>query len=141
MLKRVMTYKAFERLGGIKNAQDRSREFISMLACISAISKAIPSLLIYKGSNGDLQTSWLEDVREDSGTYFTSSDNGCSSKQIRLRWLAEIFERYIKPSALRAKRLLIVDGHSSYVNWEFINYADRYRIIILVLLPYTTYQL
>ena len=81
-----------------------------MLACILAIGKVMPSLLIYKGSNGDLQTSWLEDVREDSGTYFTSSDNGCSSKQIRLRWLAEIFERYIKPSALRAKRLLIVSS-------------------------------
>jgi hypothetical protein len=54
-----MTFKAFNKLRGMKNAKDGSREFISMLVYISAIGKAVPSLLIYKGSNSDLQTSWL----------------------------------------------------------------------------------
>ena len=57
MLKRVITHKVFKRLERMKNTQDGLREFISILAYISAISKAIPSLLIYKGSNSDLQTS------------------------------------------------------------------------------------
>jgi hypothetical protein len=64
MLKRVISQSAFLRLGGMKNAQDGSREFISMLACISAIGKAIPGLLIYKGSNSDLQDSWIKEVTE-----------------------------------------------------------------------------
>jgi hypothetical protein len=141
MLKRVMTHKASERLGGMKNAQDGSREFITMLACISAIGKAIPSLLIYKGSNEELQTSWVEDVTEESNTYFTSSENGWSGKKIGLRWLEEVFNRHARPSSSRAKRLLIVDGHSSHVNWEFIKFADHHRIIVLILPPHTTHKL
>ena len=91
MLKRVMTHTAYERMGGMKNAQDGSRKFIGMLACISAIGKAIPSLLVYKGSDTNLQTSWVEDVTKDAFTYFTSSENGWSSQKIGLRWLKEIF--------------------------------------------------
>jgi len=46
-----------------------------MLACITTSSKAIPSLLIYKGSNADLQTSWVENVIEEAFIYFPSSEN------------------------------------------------------------------
>jgi hypothetical protein len=53
-LKRIMT-KATLALGRITKAkQDGSREFISILACILAIGKWIPLLLIYKGELGDL---------------------------------------------------------------------------------------
>jgi hypothetical protein len=141
MMKRIMTYSAFEQLGGMKNTQDGSREFITMLACISAIGRAIPSLLIYKGSEDGLQTSWVEDVTESAYTYFTSSENGWSSKKIGLRWLEEVFDRHTKPSNPRTRRLLIVDGHSSHVNMEFINYADHHRIIILILPPHSTHRL
>jgi hypothetical protein len=58
-----------------------------------------------------------------------------------MRWLEEVFERYTRSSNSRSKRLLIVDGHSSHVNMEFINFADTHRIIILVLPPYSTYKL
>ena len=53
-LKRVITLKAF-KLGRVtKNKQDRNHEFISLLAYILAIRKAIPPLLIYKGASRDL---------------------------------------------------------------------------------------
>ena len=66
MHKRVITHTAFNRIGERKNTKDGSREFISLLACISAIGKEVPSLLVYKGSNSNLQTSWVKDVQEDS---------------------------------------------------------------------------
>jgi len=140
-MKRVMTLIASERLGGIKNAEDGSREFVTMIACIFVIGKAFPGLLVYKGSNNDLQSSWVEDVTKESNTYFTSIENGWSSNSIGLTWLKEVFERYTKPTNTRAKRFLIVDGYSSYVNMEFINFANSRRIIILVLPPYTTHRL
>jgi hypothetical protein len=37
--------------------------------------------------------------------------------------------------------LLIVDGHSSYVNLEFTEFAFLYKILILVLPPHSMYQL
>ena len=67
-----------------KNKQDGSREFISLLACVSAIRKAIPPLLIYKGAFGDLQSSWVEDVTENSKTYFAATKNRWSSNKIGL---------------------------------------------------------
>jgi hypothetical protein len=52
-----------------------------------------------------------------------------------------VFERYTKPKRANQKRLLIVDGHSSHINLEFVNYADSHGIILLVLPPYTTHRL
>jgi DDE superfamily endonuclease len=36
---------------------------------------------------------------------------------------------------------LIVDGHSSHINWEFIKSADSFRILIAVLPSYITHRL
>jgi len=63
-LKRIMTKQMYDS-GKIKGAaQDGSREFISLLASIYADGTTIPPALIYKGSSGDLQDTWLEDLKE-----------------------------------------------------------------------------
>ena len=54
-MKRVMTLEAYKSGRVTKNKQDRNREFISLLACVSAIGRAIPLLLIYRSANRDLQ--------------------------------------------------------------------------------------
>jgi hypothetical protein len=79
-----MTLQALQLGRVTKNKQDGNREFISLLACISAIGKAIPPLLIYKGASGDLQSSWVEDVIEDSKTYFVATKNRWSSNKMGL---------------------------------------------------------
>ena len=44
------------KLGRVRQAiQDGNREFISLLACVSAIRKKIPATLLYKGESYDLQ--------------------------------------------------------------------------------------
>jgi hypothetical protein len=53
-LKRIMTLAALQSGRVTKSKQDGSREFISILACVSAIGKAIPPLLLYRGESGDL---------------------------------------------------------------------------------------
>lgn len=140
-LKRVMAREAL-KLGRITKAkQDGSREFISILACILAIGKWIPPLLIYKGESGDLISSWVDDVTTDSKAYFTTSSNEWSNNAIRLAWLKQVFERYTKPSRATQKRLLIVNGHSSHVNMAFVNWANTHGIILLILPPHTTQRL
>jgi hypothetical protein len=79
-----MTLQALQSGRVTKNKQDGNCEFISLLACVSAIGKAIPPLLIYKGASGDLRSSWVEDVTEDSETYFAATENGWSSNKIGL---------------------------------------------------------
>jgi len=53
-MKRIMVQEALKSGRITKAKQDGSREFISVLACISAIGRWIPPLLIYKGDSGDL---------------------------------------------------------------------------------------
>jgi hypothetical protein len=56
-------------------------------------------LLIYKGASGDLQSSWVEDVIEDSKIYFVATENRWSSNKMGLSWLKNIFERHTKPAS------------------------------------------
>jgi hypothetical protein len=140
-LKRIMTVEALKAGRITKSKQDGSREFISILATISAIGRWIPPLLIYKGESGDLMSTWVDEVTSESQAHFTVSNNGWSNNAIGLIWLQKIFERYTKPKRTTTKRLLIVDGHSSHINMAFVDWADEHGIILLILPPHTTHRL
>jgi hypothetical protein len=75
-MKRIITQEALKSGRIKKSKQDRSREFISILACISAIGRWIPPLLIYKGELGDLMSTWVDEVKTNSQAHFTVSSNG-----------------------------------------------------------------
>src|SRR5277367_7047285 len=120
-LKRIMSRATLKSGHITKSKQDGSREFISILACISAIGRWIPPLLVYKGDSSDLMSTWVDEVTTDSQAHFTISSNGWSNNAIGLVWLQKVFERYTKPARTTQKRLLIVDGHSSHVNMAFVD--------------------
>jgi hypothetical protein len=50
-----MTRKAYKEGRCRQSTQDRNREFITLIACVSALGKAIPPTLLYKGQSKDLQ--------------------------------------------------------------------------------------
>jgi DDE superfamily endonuclease len=52
-----------------------------------------------------------------------------------------VFERHTKEEARNRRRLLLVDGHSSYVNMAFLNKADKLKILLMVLPPHSTHRL
>jgi hypothetical protein len=108
--------------GRVRQAvHDGNREFISLLACVSAIGKAIPATLLYKGESHDLQDTWVEDLEDSDDFFFGTSSNGWSNDAFGLQWLTQVFDPATRDIARRGKRLLIVDGHSSHVNMAFIN--------------------
>lgn len=140
-LKRIMTKKMYDS-GRIKAAkQDGSREFISLLASICADGTALPPALIYKGASGDLQDTWMEDLKISDQAFFASSINGWSSNAFGLAYLIQVFDPATRMKAGRGRRLLIVDGHSSHVNMEFIKTCDRLKICLLILPPHSTHRL
>jgi hypothetical protein len=139
-MKRIMTIEALKRGKILGSQQDGSREFISLLACISAAGKRLPPLLIYKGESHDILDTWVEDFEEEDEAWFACTDNGWSCDSIGRQWLLKLFDRYTKVTGAR-RRLLLVDGHSSHVNMSFLDLADSLRIIILVLPPHTTHRL
>jgi DDE superfamily endonuclease len=140
VVKRIMLKEALDS-GRITNAEtDGNREFISLLASICADGTSIPPALVYKGISHDLQSSWLDDVGQDTA-YFAASTNGWSCDALGLQWLEKIFDKHTKEKAGRGRRLLIVDGHSSHVNMRFLEIADRLRILVLILPAHTTHRL
>ncbi len=123
-MKRIMTKEAYNS-GRITAArQDSSHEFISLLASICADRTALPPALIYKGLSGDLQSTWMDDLNESEQAFFASSTNGWSSNAFGMAYLKTIFDPCTQAKAGRGRRLLIVDGHSSHVNMEFITTCD-----------------
>ena len=139
--KRVMSKEAYISGQRTQAAQDGSREFITLLACICADGTYIPPALIYQGTSHDLLDTWMDDLQEGDECYFGSSENGWSSNEFGLEWLQKVFNRHTKEKSGQGRRLLIVDGHSSHVNISFLDWADQERIIILVLPPHSTHRL
>ena len=83
-LKRIISRVALEEGRVTKARQDGSRDFISCLACINALRKAIPPALIYSGLSHDLQSSWVQDVKASDSVYFSVSDNSWSNRTMGL---------------------------------------------------------
>ena len=83
-MKRIMTRIALETGRVTKARQDGSREFITCLACVSAIEKKIPPILIYLSTSEDLWSSWVQDVTLEDEVHFAVSDNKWSSNKIEI---------------------------------------------------------
>lgn len=110
-MKRIMAKEAYTS-GRVKQAvHDGNREFITCLACVSAIGKRVPATLLYTSESFDLQNTWVEDLEEQDDFFFGTSSNGWSCDAYRLQWLIDVFEPATRPSSPRTKRLLIVDGY------------------------------
>jgi len=106
-------------------AQDGSREFITLIAAICADGTFLPPGLIYQEESSDLRDTWLKDFDPAKDcAWFSISQNGWSSDGHALEWLEKVFNRHIKRKAGRGYRLLVLDGHHSHVNLEFVDFAD-----------------
>jgi len=122
--------------------QDGSREFISLLACICADGSAIPPGLIYQGESKDMMDSWLQDFdHSKDNAWFTVSEKGWTDNSIGLAWLKRFNNATQHKCGARGWRLLVVDGHCSHLNMEWIDYCDKHRIILAIFPPHSTHRL
>ena len=141
-MKRIVPRKHLESRKTLGKTQNGSHEFISLLAAICADGTALAPALIYQRDTYDLQDTWLEDYDHSSEeAYFAVSKKGWINEDLGLSWLSELFEPATRLKAGYAKRLLIVDGHSSHVNMKFINYCDQHGILLGILPPHSTHRL
>lgn len=137
----VMTHEELKSSEIIGASQDGNKEWVLLLTAIYAIASTIPPALIYQERSGNLRDIWTDDIGQDT-TYFTAIPTGWSSNKIGRQWLKMVFNKHTKEKAgIRGYRLLLVDGYSSHVNLDFLDYIDKNQIIILVLSPYAIYRL
>ena len=138
--RRIMSKKTYKTGQITQNSQDGNREFISLLAAVCADGTYVPPALIYQGASQDLQSSWMQDLKEEDEAYFTSSDKGWTCDTLGRTWLRK-FHQDTKNKARNRRRLLILDGHSSHINMQFIQLADSFKILLCILSPHTTHRL
>ncbi len=141
-MKRIVPIDHLRSKKTLGSCQDGSREFLSLLATICADGTALPPALIYQGESYDLQDTWLEDYNCSSDeAYFAVSKKGWTNEELGLSWLSKLFEPITRKKAGNARRLLLVDGHSSHVNLRFIEFCDDHGIILVILPPHSTHRL
>ena len=138
---RIMTRKAYEEGRCRQSTQDGNREFITLIACVSALGKVIPPTLLYKGQSRDLQDTWVDDLEDADDMFFGVTENSWTNDAYGLKWLQEVFEPRTRPKRPNSKRLLIVNSYSSHINLQFISWAEAHKIFILILPPYATHRL
>ena len=67
-----------------------------------------------------------------------ASPNGWTDSDAALAWIRDVFDPETQPAVPGDKRLLIMDGHRSHCSLEFLLYAERKGITVLLLPPHTT---
>lgn len=139
-------YKLSElRKGRLVGAgQDGNREWITLMASCCMDGTSLPPAIIYQAVSGNLQDTWLDrfDPKEHC-CFFASSRTGWTNEDLGYEWLTTVFDRVTRGKChyTRNWRLLFVDGHNSHVNWRFMDWCDKNRVLVVVYPPHSTHRL
>lgn len=98
--------------------------------------------LVYQSTSGSIQDSWLQAFDPETHQIrFASSPTGWTNNEIGLAWLKQVFDHNTKAKARSSYRLLILDGHGSYVTMVFVEYCDQSKILLAIYPPHSTHTL
>jgi hypothetical protein len=127
--------RAGKRKAYIKSPGDR--EWVSIIEAVSAAGRKLRCMVIFKGKS--LQTTWFPSESVSDWLY-TTSENGWTSNEIGGEWLRRVFIPDTAPGQDRW-RMLILDGHDSHVDIEFMWLCKQNKIWVLYLLPHSSHVL
>ena len=105
---------------------------VTVLACANAAGYAIPPMIIFQRKNLTTQLT----AKEVPGSIYGLSDSGWMDSELFGEWFHRHFLNYA-PSA--RPLLLLLDGHSSHYNLEFIRQASSEGVVVFCLPPNTTH--
>ena len=75
-MKRIMLLEVYKSGRILQAAQDGNREFITLIAYVSALGKKTPITLLYKNESYNLRDTWVEDLEDSDDLFFGLSING-----------------------------------------------------------------
>jgi hypothetical protein len=76
---------------------------VTVLACIKADGTALPPSIIFKAAQGNVRSSWVEDIELGKHEVMvTSSPSRWTNNDIGLAWLKQVFDRFTKDKARRS---------------------------------------
>jgi hypothetical protein len=112
-----------------------NREWVLIIEAVSAAGQKLRCAVIFKGNS--LQTTWFLAQYVPDWLY-TTSENGWTSRSIGIEWLRRIYIPDTAPQ-LDRYRLLLLNGHSSHVDIEFMWLCKQNKIELLFLPPHSTH--
>jgi DDE superfamily endonuclease len=114
-----------------------NREWVSIIECVSAVGQKLRPAVIFKGNS--LQTTWFPSTSIPKWLY-TTSENRWTSNAIGVEWLERIFI----PETTRGSNqphLLILDGHGSHIDIDFLWLCKQHSIQLLYLPAHSSHVL
>jgi hypothetical protein len=122
-----------------KKIQGR-QEWITAIEVVDAAGVVGPPLLIFKSKH--LSTGWVPDHAPPDWS-FTTSKSGWTSDSHGYQWLTEVFEPWSRQRLPdpAARRMLIMDGHSSHVTARVISFCMQNAIDLLIMPPHCSHVL
>lgn len=112
-----------------------NRQHITSIECISATGYVLPSMIILPGAQ--IIHNWILSEL-DPTTVLAVSDTGYSNDDIQMDWIRH-FNEHTKARTHGAKRLLLIDGVNSHMEYDFIEYCWDENIIPFAFIPHTTH--
>jgi 4-hydroxybenzoate polyprenyltransferase len=124
----------------IQKKHPGSKAWTSFIECISATSRGLDPLVIFKGKS--VQQQWYpKSLDEFKGWHFTATENGWTTDETALEWLQKVFLPQTALYDPNEARLLILDGHGSHETTEFMWECYLHNVRLLFLPPHTSHVL
>ena len=117
--------------------QPGNRDWISIIKCIGATGHLIPPFFIFPGQR--IQQEWVNSTI-DKKAVIRVTPNGWTDNSVAMDWI-EHFDRHTIHQTRGIYRLLILDGHTSHISVNFVQYCQDHQIVLLYLPPHSTHYL
>ena len=127
--------KALKKKADVKLPENR--EWVSIIECVSATGQRLRCAVIFKGQS--LQTTWFP-AKSVPAWLYTTSQNRWTSNAIGLEWLQRIFLPETAPVGDQY-RLLILDGHGSHIDLDFLLLCKQHKVYLLYLPAHSSHVL
>ena len=119
--------------------QHGKRELLTAMEAVAANGYVYTPMIIAKGKTH--RYGWYDNLREDMDMRFAYSPKGWTDNALGLWWLTNIYDPESRRQCPQGTRLLILDGHTSHVDYDFVEYAEENNIILFCLPPHSTHLL
>jgi hypothetical protein len=125
-----------------KMTQDGSREWVTMVECVSLLGQVLSKWIIFEGKLQ--QKKWHDAMKRISPKEYyriCTSENGCIDNELGVAWPKEHFELETAKMQNGEYRMLLFDGHASHVSIQAIKFALEKNLLLLCPPPHTTHLL
>lgn len=113
-------------------ASPASNQHITVIACIGTNDAPVPPVVLYQG--GSVQNSWLAVMETDVPQLVEATESGWTNGFIAKKWLERVFDPYTRERVPPGKQcLLIMDGHATHLQVEFLEACWPRNIACLIL--------